>query len=266
MTGIKLAAVILLATSAVWLTSCNSEKKTPPAPAVDPLAIKYTLKTTWPHDIKLFTEGFVVHNGQLYEGTGHFKQSWIGIIDIKTGKLDKKVTLADNYFGEGITILNNKIYQLTYQTKIGFIYDLKTFRKLGDFNFENAEGWGLTHNNHHLIMSDGTENLTFLDTATLKPVKKLQVRDEQGPVSKINELEFVDGFIFANVWETNTIVKIDASSGKVVGRIDFSAKAREVKILNPQADVLNGIAYHAPTKSLLVTGKYWPFIFALQLN
>jgi glutamine cyclotransferase len=257
---------ILLLAAAIVFIGCEKKKETPPAPAVDPLAIGYTIKTTWAHDITAFTEGLVVHNGLLYESTGNFKQSWIGIIDVKTGKPDKKIILEDQYFGEGITILNNKIYQLTYKTKTGFVYDLKTFKRIKTFTYDNAEGWGLTHNNENLIMSDGTDKLTFLDTASLRPVKTLAVTDEDGPVEKLNELEYVDGFIYANIWETNLIVKIDASTGKVVGRIDLTSKRPDVELINPRADVLNGIAYHAASKSLLVTGKYWPFIFVLQLK
>lgn len=248
------------------LIGCEKKKETPPTPAVDPLAIGYTIKATWAHDINAFTEGLVVHDGKLYESTGNHKQSWIGIIDVKSGKPDKKIILEDQYFGEGITILNNKIYQLTYKTKTGFVYDLKTFKRIRTFSYDNAEGWGLTHNNENLIMSDGTDKLTYLDTTSLKPVKTLAITDDNGPVEKINELEYVDGFIYANIWETNLIIKIDASSGKVVGRIDLSSKRSDVELINPNADVLNGIAYHAASKSLLVTGKYWPFIFVLQLK
>jgi len=174
--------------------------------------------------------------------------------------------LEEKYFGEGITILNNKVYQLTYKTKIGFIYDLKTFKKIGSFEYSNGEGWGLTHNNEHIIMSDGTEKLTFLDTVSLKPVKTLEVRDEDGAVAEINELEYVDGFIYTNLWKTNLILKIDAQTGKVVGRIDLTPKADEIKLLNGNADVLNGIAWHPSTKSLIVTGKHWPLIYILQLK
>jgi glutaminyl-peptide cyclotransferase len=259
LTGILLAVIIS------FTASCSKEKKGG-NPAADPLNIGYTVKGAWPHDIESFTEGLEIHGGQLYESTGEHGKSWIGVIDIKTGKPDKKVSLEEKYFGEGITILNNKVYQLTYKTKIGFIYDLKTFKKLGSFEYSNAEGWGLTHDNQHIIMSDGTENLTFLDTVTLKPVKTLEVRDEDGAVSEINELEYVDGFIYTNQWKTNLILKIDAQTGKVVGRIDLTAKADEIKLLNINADVLNGIAWHPSTKSLLVTGKHWPVIYILQLK
>lgn len=265
MRGINFKFLCVPLILSLLLIGACSEKKAPPAPEVDSLALPFTVKANWPHDITSFTEGLEIHNGQLYESTGN-NGSWIGIVDIKTGKPNKKVVLDDKYFGEGITILNNKVYQLTYKTKIGFIYDLRTFKKVGEFSYDNAEGWGLTHNAEHIIMSDGTENLTFLDTTTLKPVKIIKVVDESGTVKKVNELEYVDGFIYANLWETNLILKIDAESGKVVGRIDLTSKARDVQMLHPRADVLNGIAWHPGSKSLLVTGKYWPFIIVLSVG
>lgn len=229
----------------------------------DPV-IPYKLKMRWKHDTQAWTQGLLIHNGQLYESTGQ-KQSWIGIIDITTGKPDKKVVLDDQYFGEGITILNGKLYQLTWQNKVGFVYDLKSFKKIREFNY-STEGWGLTHDGHHLIMSDGTDKLVFLDTATLQTVRTVNVTDSNGPVTKLNELEFMEGFVLANQWETNRIVKIDPSTGKVVGVLDLTPLAREARMANPKADVLNGIAYHPSTKLLIVTGKFWPSCYVLQLN
>ncbi|MFZ6013946.1 MAG: glutaminyl-peptide cyclotransferase [Bacteroidota bacterium] len=256
-----ISVVVLVLT--LGMSSCQKEKEKS-APAVDALAIKYKLKTSWPHDVKAFTQGLVVHNGLLYESTGQ-KKSWLGIVDVSTGTPDKKVILDDRYFGEGITILNNKIYQLTWQTKKGFIYDLKTFKKLGEFDYA-TEGWGLTHDNKNLIMSDGSEKLTFLDTTSLKPVRSLTVIDEYGPVKKLNELEYIEGAIFANQWETNRIVKIDPQTGKVIGRMDLTPLVRDANMSHENSEVLNGIAYHSTTKSLLVTGKYWPKIYVLSLN
>jgi glutaminyl-peptide cyclotransferase len=228
------------------------------------LLISYKLKTRWKHDTEAFTEGLLIHQGALYESTGQ-KQSYIGIVDIKTGKPDKKVVLDDQYFGEGITILNNKIYQLTWQNHVGFVYDLKTFNKLREFTY-STEGWGLTHDNHHLIMSDGTEKLIYLDTVNMEPVKTVRVRDANGYVTKLNELEYMEGFVLANQWETNRILKIDPASGDVVGVMDLSPLVQEAKLDNPRSDVLNGIAYHDATKLLIVTGKFWPSSYVLQLN
>lgn len=226
--------------------------------------IPFKLKQRWKHDTEAFTQGLLIHEGKLYESTGQ-KQSYIGIVNIKTGKPDKKVVLDDKYFGEGITVLNGKIYQLTWQNKVGFVYDVDTFEKLREFTYD-SEGWGLTHDGHHLIMSDGTEKLTYLDTTMLKPVKTIQVKDENGFVTKLNELEYMEGFILANQWETNRILKIDPQTGNVVGIIDLTPLAQEAKLDNPRADVLNGIAYHPATKLLIVTGKFWPSAYVLQLN
>jgi glutamine cyclotransferase len=231
---------------------------------MDELLIPFKLKTRWKHDTQAFTEGLVIHQGQLYESTGQ-KQSYIGIVDIKTGKADKKVVLDDKYFGEGITILNNKVYQLTWESKVGFVYDLKSFEKLREFTYD-TQGWGLTHDNHHLIMSDGTEKLIYLDTVNLQPVKTLRVKDENGFVTKLNELEYMEGFILANQWETNRILKIDPRTETVVGILDLTQLVQEAKLENPRADVLNGTAYHPGTKLLIVTGKFWPSTYVLQLN
>ena len=228
------------------------------------MSIAYKLKSRWKHDPQAFTQGLLIHDGKLFESTGQ-RQSYVGIVDIKTGKADKKVVLDDRYFGEGIAILNNKLYQLTWQNKVGFVYDLKTFEKIREFNY-TTEGWGLTHDGHHLIMSDGTEKLIYLDTVDLKPVKTVRVKNGDAFVTKLNELEYMDGFILANQWETNRILKIDPQTGNVVGILDLSPLVQEVKLENPRADVLNGIAYHPGTKLLVVTGKFWPSAYVLQLT
>lgn len=227
--------------------------------------ILYSLQRTLPHDTKAFTQGLVIHQGQLYESTGQENQSWIGVVDINTGLADKKATLASRFFGEGITILNNKLYQLTWKEKIGFVYDLTTFTKLKNFTYA-TEGWGLTHNNAQLIMSDGSNKLFFLDTTSLTVVKTLNVTYQGDPLKMLNELEYVDGYIFANVWQTNTIAKIDAASGNTIGFLDLTPLAEQAALVNPQQDVLNGIAWHPGTQSLLVTGKYWPYIYVIKIT
>lgn len=254
---------LLLLGSAVIAIGCSSgktEKKETPGDV-----ILYSLQRTFPHDTKAFTQGLVVHNGQLFESTGQENQSWVGVVDINTGLSEKKATLASRFFGEGITILNNKLYQLTWKDKTGFVYDLASFKKLREFSY-TTEGWGLTHNNEHLIMSDGSENLYFLDTVNFSVAKKLKVTYQGDPVKMLNELEFVEGFIFANVWQTNSIAKIDVSTGNVVGFMDLGPLASQAALVNPQQDVLNGIAWHAGSKTLLVTGKYWPYLYVLKLT
>jgi glutamine cyclotransferase len=242
------------------LVSCGTKKET----ITDPKLIDYSLVNSFPHDKNAFIQGFVIHEGQLYESTGQ-DSSWIGIVNIKTGFADKKVFLDNKYFGEGITILNNKIYQLTWENKTGFIYDLNSFEKLSEFSY-NTQGWGLTHDNSSLIMSDGSSKLYLLDTITLKPTKTVNVTYEGNPVNALNELEFINGYVYANIWQTNLVAKIDLRTGETQGFLDLTKLAQQAKLINPVADVLNGLAWHSGTKSLLVTGKYWPFIYVLKLK
>lgn len=251
-----------------FLGSCTSDKEQKQTTEIDSLRMNYAIRSMWPHDPAAFTQGLLIHNGELFESTGQFGTSWIGIVDINTGKVDKKVVLDKQYFGEGIAILNNKIFQLTYQNKVGFVYDLKTYKRLKEFQFDSfaKEGWGLTHDNVNLIMSDGTNKLHYLDTATLALIRSIQVTDENGPVKNLNELEYIEGFVFANVWQTNLILKIDPNTGNVVGRIDLSKLASDARKASPQVDVLNGIAWHPDTRSFLVTGKNWPNIYILKID
>jgi len=227
--------------------------------------IEYSVHSTMPHDITAFTQGLVIENGQLYESTGQEGASWIGIVDISTGVADRKVKLGQAYFGEGITILGGKVYQLTWRNKTGFVYDLSSFRQLRTFSYP-TEGWGLSHDGKNLIMSDGSSKLYFLDTATLKTVRTMEVSDNMGPVSNLNELEVVDSVVYANIWQTAKIARIDLTDGKVTGYMDISLITDQAVSRNPNADVLNGIAWHPGTKSMLVTGKYWPNIFVLKLK
>lgn len=226
--------------------------------------IGFSLQRTLPHDTKSFTQGLVIHEGQLYESTGQ-QDSWIGIVDVRTGVASRGVVLDKRYFGEGIVILNKKIYQLTWQNKVGFIYSVDTFKKLGEFTYA-GEGWGLTTDGRQLIMSDGTEKLSFLDTATLAVARTITVTQDGNPVEALNELEYAEGFIYANVWQTNLIARIDPNTGEVKGIMDLSALTRQTLAINPQAEVMNGIAWHPATRTMLVTGKYWPFIFILKLK
>jgi len=231
----------------------------------NPVLLNYSVHSSMPHSVNSFTEGFVIHKGELYEGTGEFGKSWIGILNIKTGEPDKKIILSDKFFGEGITILNNKIYQLTWREHTGFVYALGTYKQLQQFTYK-GEGWGLTHDTKNLIMSNGTNQLQFLDTVNFSVVKTLTINYNNVPLNNLNELEYVDGFIYANIWQTEMIVKIDAASGSVAGFLDLTTLTRQAKMLNSNIDLLNGIAWHASTKSLLVTGKYWPLIYVLKLK
>lgn len=227
---------------------------------------QYTYKVvkTIPHNIKYFTEGLEINDGFLYESTGENGTSGIYKTNLQTAKLLQSVELDKQYFGEGITIFNDKIYQLTYKAQKGFIYDLSSFAKIDSFTFENEQGWGMTHDDKNLIMSDGTHILTYLDPETLKPVKKLQVANNKGTVLYINELEYIDGFIFANIYTTETLVKIDTYSGKVVAEIDLKGILGTYNT-NERIDVMNGIAIDPKTKKMYVTGKLWPKLFEIEL-
>ena len=272
-----------LASLLVFLTACNNN--TPEAgvtttPEAAPSLIGFTVVNTFPHDTSFYTEGFEFYEGQLFESSGSGvnledkvspeHSSAFGVVNLKGGKVNRKAQLDSSiYFGEGITFFNGKVYQLTWKSHKGFIYDAKTFKKLGEFTYP-GEGWALTHDSTHLIMSDGSSNLRFIDPATINGELKAQsivgVTDNNGPVSNINELEYIEGFIYANQYTTNYILKIDPSNGKVVGKLDLSSLEAEARKKRPDADYLNGIAYHPETKSLYVTGKLWPTIYEIRFN
>jgi glutamine cyclotransferase len=186
-------------------------------------------------------------------------------VDTLTGKIRPKVEIdKKKYFGEGIVFIKDKVYQLTYKTKVGFIYDAKTFKKLGEFKFPSEEGWGMTTDGTHLIMSDGSSNITWLDPNSFQPVRVLSVTDNNGPVANINELELIKGYIYANQWVSNYILKIDTTSGKVVGKMDLGALAESAKNEYPGSEVLNGIAYDPASGGIYVTGKLWPHIYEIK--
>lgn len=246
------------------LSSCGNDKEKKTT-HYDTLALNYTVINTLPHNREAFIQGLVVYDNKILESTGQHGTSWIAEVNPGSGEHNKKVILEERYFGEGITVLNNKIYQLTWKEKTGFIYDARTYKKLGEWNY-TVEGWGITHNGTHLIMSDGTDKLTFLDTVSLKPVKSIRVLDYKVSVNQLNELEYIDGYIYANVWGSDVIVKIDPNTGMVAGKLNLSALTRQEKSANPQADVLNGIAYDKNSKSILVTGKLWTKSFLLRID
>jgi len=223
----------------------------------------YTVVRSYPHDPRAFTQGIEYHAGALYEGTGLNCQSTLRRVELTTGKVLQQVALAPEYFGEGITTWGDTILQLTWQSQLGFVYDRNTFKQLRTFKY-TGEGWGLTHNTTQLIMSDGSASLRFLDPKTLTETRRVLVTDAGIIIRELNELEWVDGEIYANVWQTNFIARISPSSGRVVGWIDLTG------LLSPDerragADVLNGIAYDAAGKRLFVTGKLWPKVFEIGL-
>jgi glutamine cyclotransferase len=257
------------------MTACKDEEPKPTdntdvaVPTIT--SINYKVTKYYTHDTSLYTEGLIFHEGKLFESTGSpdyipSAKSMIGISNLETGKFEKKIEIdRTKYFGEGIVFLNNKLYQLTYTTHVGFIYDAKSFKKIGTFSFGNKEGWALTTDGKQLIMSDGTNTLTYLDPDSLKPMKTLQVAKNGVAVDQLNELEFINGYIFANVFMTDQIVKIDPASGNVVGVLDLSSLTYEAKAKYREAEVLNGIAFDSTTNSVFVTGKQWPTIYQIEL-
>src|SRR5690606_15351403 len=248
----KMVVILLIILSAV---SCNtkSSQKDSQRETTQP-ALAYEVRATLEHSREAFTQGLVVYKGKVLESTG--MDSWIAEYDIATGKYEKKVELEDHYFGEGITVLNNKIYQLTWKNKVGFIYDVNTYQKIGEFNYP-FEGWGITHDSTNLIISDGTDKLHYFDTLTMKEVMTKSITDGNQRTRALNELEYINGYIFANQWETSIILKIDPETSAIVDKLDLSYLVRQEKKINARADALNGIAYFPDTDELLVTGKYW---------
>ncbi|HXB41381.1 MAG TPA: glutaminyl-peptide cyclotransferase [Bacteroidia bacterium] len=258
----------------VFLFSCAEEKSKPvnteekTAPSVP--VISYSIAAILPHDSLSFTEGLLFHKGELFESTGSpddlpQTKSLFGICNLKTGKINVKAELdRTKYFGEGIVFFNDKVYQLTYKNQTGFIYDGKTFKKTGEFTYANKEGWGLTSDGTNIIMSDGTNNLTFLDPATLKPIRTLAVTENGYAGDYLNELEYIKGFIYANVWTTNSIVKINPVNGKIVGKLLLAPLFEEVRYKYNGAKEMNGIAYNQETDKIYITGKMWPNIYEIN--
>lgn len=218
---------------------------------------------TYPHDSNAFTQGLVYEDGFLYEGTGREGQSSIRKVEYETGKVIQIYNLPEKYFGEGITIFQDKIFQLTYKSQTGFVYDKKTFKLLQEFKY-NSEGWGLTNDGTHLIMSDGSPTLYFYDPKNFELISKIPVYYKGSLLRNLNELEYINGNIYANIWQTDYIAIIDPKSGQVMGIVDLSGLLKTADI-NGQIDVLNGIAYDAGKKRLFVTGKWWPKLFEIKL-
>jgi glutamine cyclotransferase len=232
-----------------------------------PVNINYNIVQSYPHDTSSFTQGLIWQDNMLYESTGLEGHSKLMKVDIKDGKASEAVALDPSIFGEGITLLNGKIYQLSWQNHKVFVYDLKTFRKLKEMSWPH-EGWGITHNGKELIISTGDSNLYFVDPETFQIKNTIGVRDHNGPVGNLNELEYVDGAVYSNVYLTDYIIKIDPNNGNILGRMDMSGLLQKSgKAVNVQEGlVLNGIAYDSTKKSMYITGKKWPLLFEMKLN
>jgi glutaminyl-peptide cyclotransferase len=261
--GLEMNAILSRALVAVLLTGCSAPSPAQAHVARRPREYTYEIVHTFPHDPAAFTQGLAYHAGFLYEGTGLNGRSSLRKICLETGEVLQRVDLAAEFFGEGITIVKDQVIQLTWQSETGFVYDLSSFRRLRLFSY-TGEGWGLATNGSDVFMSDGTSEIFIWDSTTLKEKRRIQVRDDAKPVDQLNELEFVEGEIFANVWQTNRIARISPRTGEVVGWIDLTGLLSPIFRLESGA-VLNGIAYDPARKRLFVTGKLWPKVFEIRL-
>jgi glutamine cyclotransferase len=251
-TAILVPSLILL----VVLTGQSSNPK-------PPMNYTYQIVNAYPHDKNAFTEGLVFDNGSLYESTGLKGNSTLRRVDLETGKILQLYALANQYFGEGITVFDDKIIQLTWQSNIGFVYDKHSFDLLQKFSYP-TEGWGITYDGSRLIMSDGTSTLYFLDPQTFEKVGQVTVHDNVGSVTELNELEYIKGKVYANIWLQEKIAIINRQTGQVEGWINLSGIQGSAANQDPN-DVLNGIAYDAKGDKLFVTGKRWPQLFEIKL-
>ena len=223
----------------------------------------YNMVNTYVHDQNAFTQGLVFADGYLYEGTGNYGNSTLRKVELETGKVVKLYSLPDQFFGEGITLWGDTLIQLTWRSKVGFVYDKDNLSLLTEFAYP-TEGWGLTHDGTHLIMSDGTQTLYFLDPDTFEELRRLEVHDKDVPIANLNELDYIRGEIYANIWPTDRIARISPETGQVLGWVDLEGLLRG-KERSPRCGVLNGIAYDAKHDRLFITGKNWPKLFELVL-
>ena len=266
MARIFLILIILLSLFCVQCNggaNTNSPANNPPANAPVP-TLGYQIVNIWPHDPNAFTQGLVYLDGKMLESTGQEGRSSLRNVELQTGKILKKVDVPEPYFAEGIALLNNKIYQLTWQHQLGFIYDAQSFQKVGEFKYD-GEGWGLTTDGHSLILSDGSNRIRFLDPDSFRVTKTIAVLDGKSPVKELNELEFVNGEIYANIWHDDRIAAINPQTGHVNAWIDLTGLLQPGDVQDPEA-VLNGIAFDQSGNRLFVTGKLCPRLFEIKIK
>ncbi len=264
-TGIFTIAVCM------YILACNNGSETssvplPPAPAT----LGFTIQKVLPHDTSSFTEGLLIYKGSLYESAGdplYTGKSKLLKIDLNSGKVERQINLDKKYFGEGIVILHDTIYQLTYKEKAIFVYTMD-FKQINELTVttDNGEGWGMTTDGTNLIVDDGSSNLYYYEPSTFKLIKKLPVTDAGALGYNLNELEYIDGYIYANQWQLPYILKIDPANGQVVAKADLTDIWNRIKQKDPRADVLNGIAYDPETKKIYITGKKWPDLYEIQFS
>jgi glutamine cyclotransferase len=265
MSKLRLILVLALALTSIQCNDNPAAKNEPPAsPNAPAPRYGYEIVNIWPHDSNAFTQGLILMDGKLLESTGQEGFSSLRRVELETGKVLNKVDVPEPYFAEGLAALNGKLYQLTWQHKVGFIYDAQTFEKQGQFNYD-GEGWGLTTDGTSLILSDGSNRIRFIDPSGFRVTRSIQVVDQNTPVNELNELEYVNGEIYANVWHVNRIAAIDPQSGRVKSWIDLTGLLPAGEVRDPEA-VLNGIAYDPASSKLYVTGKLWPHLFEIKVK
>lgn len=261
----------------LMVASCGGEKETAREETISEtteevqINIPFVLVKAYPHNTADYTQGLQFVDGAMYESAGQYGKSRVCKYELETGKLLNEYKMDDKYFGEGLTVMGDKIYIITWQEQTGIVLDKKSFNLLGTFQLQTREGWGLTNDSTYLIYSDGTSNLYFLNPATFTEVKRVEVMDKYGPVTNINELEYINGYVYANQYETELILKIEPNSGKVVGQSDLSRLRLQAGIpanthMPGQPEVLNGIAYDKENNRLFITGKNWPKILEVKLD
>ncbi len=249
-----------VATNQTTISAANIAKTTnQPVPVYG-----FEVVNTFTHDPQAFTQGLIFHDGSLIESTGQNGKSSLRRVELKTGKVLQKVDVPGLYFAEGMTLFNGRIYQLTWQNHKGFIYDPSTFAKQGEFRYD-GDGWGLTHDAESLILSDGTYQIRFLDPDTTAVKRTISIYDQGQPLREINELEYVKGEIYANIWHEDRIARIDPQTGRILGWVDLTGLLPAGSVTNEEA-VLNGIAYDEVGDRLFVTGKLWPKLFEIRLK
>ncbi|MCA9917393.1 MAG: glutaminyl-peptide cyclotransferase [Anaerolineales bacterium] len=250
--------------TATAVAPCEPFAETAVAPPSSVPTYSYRVLNSYPHDPTAFTQGLLYEDGQLYESTGiKLTPSSLRKVNLTTGERLQFLDVGSDYFAEGLVLWQDKLIQLTWQNHVAFVYDKESFALLNTWEYE-TEGWGITHNGRCLIMSDGSPTLTFRDPETFAAVGQITVQDPNGPVRLLNELEYVNGEVWANIWQTDRIVRIDPATGQVIGNIDLTGLLDPATLTQP-ANVLNGIAYDEANGRLFVTGKLWPTLFEIEL-
>lgn len=268
--GMAIALAAALGLAALLVTRPPAEAPPAPAPVATATADTpraapvhgFRVVKTFPHDRSAFTQGLIHLDGVFYESTGLYEQSTLRKVAIETGEVLQKIALPDKYFGEGLVEWQKTLVQLTWTTGVAFVYDRQSFKTLQQHSY-TGEGWGLTRTDTHLVMSDGTPTIRLLDPKTFAVTKRIQVHDENGPVSALNELEMVKGVLFANVWSTDRIAMIDLATGRITGWLNLAGLLPAAE--RSRVDVLNGIAYDAAGDRLFVTGKWWPHVYQIEI-